>query len=747
MRKALLVSFVILVCAVIVSHPWFESRAQVKTDAQPAGRPLREETFARLIDSAKASGTVRVIVGLNTSFQPEGNLSNPDMARQRQDIKSAQQDFLADYQTLRGASVKQFEYIPFLAFETDAATLERMQNDPRISSLEEDVVDSPHLTESTGIVGATTAWTSGFTGAGQNVAVLDTGVAKGHSFLTGKVASEACYSTTNASGLSVCPGGVSESTATDSGVNCDLAVNGCNHGSHVAGITAGTSVSFSGVARGANIIAIQVFSRFNAAADCGTTPTPCALSFVSDQIKGLERVRTLRDTMPIAAVNMSLGGGSFTSNCDAAQASRKAAIDNLRSVGTATVISSGNSGFTNAIGAPACISTAVSVGSTDDGSLGVPLDAVSGFSNSASFLTMLAPGRWISSSVPPGNGFSNFSGTSMAAPHVAGAWALLKQNVPTASVTAVQTALVSTGLLITDSRNGIVKPRIRLAQALQVVARTPFDYDGDRKADISVFRPSSGLWFIQNSNNGSVLINQFGIATDLTVPADYDADGKTDIAVWRPSTGVWFWLNSSNGTLGGNQFGLAGDRPAPADYDRDGKADIMIYRPAGGLWWLLRSSDGAVTVSQFGIAEDRPTMGDFDGDGKADLAVFRPSTATWFRLNSGDGAFVANSFGLVGDKPISADYDGDGRTDIAIFRPSAGAWYWQNSSNGTISAVSWGLSTDVATPGDYDGDGRSDPAVFRPSENNWYSLRSTSGFTVVTFGSAGDRPTPNSFVP
>lgn len=272
-----------------------------------------------------------------------------------------------------------------------------------------------------------------------------------------------------------------------------------------------------------------------------------------------------------------------------------------------------------------------------------------------------------------------------------------------------------------------------------------FDYDGDRKTDVSVFRPSNGIWYIQNSSNGAFSINQWGLGSDLIVPADYDGDGKTDIAVWRSSTGVWFWINSSNGTVGGNQFGTTGDKPIPGDFDGDSKADITIFRPLTGAWWSLRSSNGVVTVQQFGISEDKPVIGDFDGDAKCDLAVFRPSNSTWYRVNSNTGALIIVGFGLGEDKPVAADYDGDNKTDIAIFRPSNGAWYWLNSSNGAVGGVLFGLSEDKPTPGDYDGDGKSDPAVFRPSQNTWYLLRSTMGFTAQQFGVTGDSPTPNSF--
>ncbi|MGH7926683.1 MAG: S8 family peptidase, partial [Candidatus Binatia bacterium] len=193
--------------------------------------------------------------------------------------------------------------------------------------------------------------------------------------------------------------------------------------------------------------------------------SPCIGAWDSDVMAGLDRVYALRSTHNFASVNMSLAGPFvFTSHCDGDV--RKPVIDDLRSAGIATVIASGNDSSVDAISSPACISSAISVGSTGDGSGGAALDVVSAFSNSASILSLLAPGSRINSSITPGSGFGNLDGTSMATPHVAGAFALLKEAGTSLTVSQMLNSLQSTGLPVLDNRNGITKPRIRILDAL-----------------------------------------------------------------------------------------------------------------------------------------------------------------------------------------------------------------------------------------------------------------------------------------
>ncbi len=274
-----------------------------------------------------------------------------------------------------------------------------------------------------------------------------------------------------------------------------------------------------------------------------------------------------------------------------------------------------------------------------------------------------------------------------------------------------------------------------------------FDYDGDGKADVSVYRPSNNYWYLSRSSDFQFTFHYFGASGDIPAPADYDGDGKTELAVFRPSSGDWWYLSRITGAHIVRHWGSNGDIPLPSDFDGDGRDDYIVYHPANNHWYRLSSGTGQFSEKYFGAAGDKPLVGDFDGDGKSDPAIFRPSTGVFWYMSSIDSVHRAIKWGASTDIPVPADYDGDGKTDAAVYRPSTGTWYIRNSSNGSSTSTNFGVSEDKPIPADYDGDGKADIAVFRPSNGTWYLLQTTAGFGAQQWGVGSDIPTENAFIP
>ncbi|MEE2527391.1 Ig-like domain-containing protein, partial [Hyphobacterium sp. HN65] len=401
---------------------------------------------------------------------------------------------------------REYQSIAAVAMFLTADEISALNADPAVSAVQLDELSAPQTDGTIPLIGADDLHTPGLTGSGVAIAILDTGVDHEHPMFSGRISESACFSSNvDGQATSFCPGGVEQDTTTaDAGDDCPFTgdtatpVSGCGHGTHVAGIAAGASFldtgsgdTLIGVAPGSNIYAVQVFSRFTDLCGGFGLSTPCTLSYTSDQIAALDWLYANRATNGVVSINMSLGGGNYTSFCNSD--SRYSVINNLRTAGIATVIASGNSSYNNAVGAPACIEPAITVGATDNS------DVVAGFSNSATMVDMLAPGVAINSAAPtvddtlPGRARS-INGTSMATPHVAGAWALLRAANPSATVDQIEAALESTGVNVTESPSGLVRPRIRVD-----LAHAALDTTAPRIASIARQTPTGS-----NTNADSI---------------------------------------------------------------------------------------------------------------------------------------------------------------------------------------------------------------------------------------------------
>lgn len=355
----------------------------------------------------------------------------------------------ADVQVLRT-----FRHFPFIAIRTSADNAQAFSNQMLNARAWEAVVNTTFLDSS-----ATAMNGGGFSGTptagrGTMVAVVDTGVDVSHPFLRGQVAAEACFS------ISGCPNG--ELTMFGSGAARPIG----SHGTHVAGIVAGRGDRFSGVAPGARIVAIQAAFRIRTAAGkelvrFHDVDILAALDWIIDQKRG--------GRLPIVAVNLSLGGGiARLGPCG--DHYHHIVTEILLAEGIIPVAAAGNSGERggkDGLGSPACAPRIVSVGAVDKAG------SVAPFSNSAPYLTVFAPGVDILSSVIDApSGYARYPGTSMAAPHVAGAIAILRSVAPSMPVDAVIERLRS-GPMVTDPGNGIQAPLLDLQAMLRDLGQGP----------------------------------------------------------------------------------------------------------------------------------------------------------------------------------------------------------------------------------------------------------------------------------
>lgn len=341
--------------------------------------------------------------------------------------------------------IRQYDHLPMLAVRVrNVAALERLAARSEVIEIFEDIPLYPILTQSLPLIGQPQAAVAGQRGSGTSVAVLDTGVDYANALFG------SCTSPGVPAGCKVV---AALDTATDDGA---LDANG--HGSMVAGIVSSTAPA-------AGIVAIDVFDGSSASS--------------VDVVEAINWVIANRLTYNITAINMSLGGSTkFTAACTSGNPFR-VAIREARTAGIPSFVASGNDGYTDGISMPACTPEAVSVGAVYDANVGslnwsgcsdatTAADKVTCFSNSSSLLNLLAPGALISVLGSTGGG------TSFAAPHAAGAYAVLRAARSTETAEVALSRLSTYGVPVTDSRNSVTKPRINLLAALQLPANDAF---------------------------------------------------------------------------------------------------------------------------------------------------------------------------------------------------------------------------------------------------------------------------------
>jgi subtilisin family serine protease len=442
--------------------------------AAHAAAPIPPE----VLEQAQREGSAPVVVRL-AAPGPSGPEGPTQRTARRVLIEQVADAALARIGGPDREDLRRFRTLPLLALVASASDLSALATSDEVLAIEPDRVLQLSLAESVPLVGANVSTSAGWDGSDTAVVIADTGVDASHPFFGGRVVAEACFSVTRD-----CPNGQKTQFGAGAAAPCSYG-SLCWHGTHVAGIAAGYDETMHGVAPAASIIAIQVGSELTGTG-CGDAGSPCVVIQDSDALGALDYVAdTLAGSWNVAAVNLSFGSTttwSSESTCDSQNRAYETAISGLRALGIATVAASGNGSVTTGVSAPACISSAIAVGASFDTG-----DAVWSKSNSGPPLDLLAPGTNIRSSMP-GGGFASRTGTSMATPHVAGAFAVLRQADPAADVSTLLGALGGSGVPITDTRNGLVSPRIQVDDAVR--ARAPsacfdgLDNDGDGAVDV-----------------------------------------------------------------------------------------------------------------------------------------------------------------------------------------------------------------------------------------------------------------------
>ncbi|MEO8541008.1 MAG: S8 family serine peptidase [bacterium] len=403
-----------------------------------------------VVASVASKGKTEIIVEVAAKLSP-----NASAQSRANTIAAAQDNVIA---SVKGSAnvVARTTSLPVMLVSVDEEAARGLANSTAVVSMMENRYAAPTLDETIPLIGGPNVYNQGVTGKGWSVAILDTAQDTSHPFFSERVLEELCFSSNSDYANSICPNGDDTDEGPGAAANCQ--VDWCRHGTHVAGIAAGNGYGGSGVAPDAGIISINVFMELKECAG----EEHCIRSSVYDRIAAMNWVLEHHDEYKIAAVNMSIGGGQYfdQASCDADNGPEKAAIDALVAANVAVLIASGNEEFSDSLGAPGCISSAIAVGST------TKQDEISDFSNSSDMLDILAPGSDIVSAAP-GGGWATLSGTSMATPHVAGAFTLLRSAKPSATVQEIYTALANGGKQIRDPRNGITRSRIQLDSALQ----------------------------------------------------------------------------------------------------------------------------------------------------------------------------------------------------------------------------------------------------------------------------------------
>jgi serine protease len=503
-------------------------------------------TASEIAGAIAETGTVRVLV----TVKPSSGASVEDLsaaartaatrAAVKSQVKAALDSVLSSHKLSHVSGAKgapaliRLTTTPAFSALVDEAELVALAKDPRVLSIQFDRPMKKQLAVTVPFIGMPSVHTAGGTGVGRTVAVIDDGIQRNHIFVglsrlhSGR---EACFLSTND-----CPDGTNEQI----GTGASAVAPGASHGMHVSGIVLGNNAGTTpskGVAPKAKLVPINIFGP-----STGTANSTIQRAF--EYVEDLVLLSGGSNPLKIDAINMSVGGGASAGICDADadMALLKPVVDNLHKKGVVSVVAAGNESERGKMSFPACLSTIFSVAATSRSGV------TASYTNISPSTDVFAPGGefgdCVISSVPT-DGFGAKCGTSMAAPHVAGAVAALRSLFPSATACQIEEALIRTGIPTSDLRDGgtLTKQLIRVSRA-RLRLLSPVAPGNDNFAAAAALPPNA----IEFSTGGATNV---GATTEPGEPS-FSGTGNAH-SVW------WKWTPSVSGAVAIDTLGSGFD--------------------------------------------------------------------------------------------------------------------------------------------------------------------------------------------